>query len=147
MTVGAEASVPIKPMKIFIAATLAVGAIRFALSIAGLPNGTVKYASMTVISTAGAIYFALACQNWKQRLKAAYLLVLPYMTVEVAALGYSWATGAETIFHAPEYSLGTSLRVHFFGHLIGGLSWEPLTVFILMQIVAFFKPRKAGAAS
>ena len=134
-------------MKIFIAAILAVGAIRFTLSMAGAPNGIVRYASMTVIIFAGAVYFAIACETWRQRLKAAYLLILPYMTVEVAALGYGWATGVETIFHAHEYSFGTSLPVHFFGHLIGGVSWEPLFLFVLMQIVAFFKPRKAGAAS
>ena len=121
--------------KLLITAIAAVGAIRFALTVAGLPDSVVKYASMTAIIAAGAIYFAVTSLTWRSRLKAAYLLILPYVVVEACALGYELATGRHTIFHAPQYSFKSPLKVHFIGHLIGGLTWEPLSLFLLMEII------------
>jgi hypothetical protein len=121
-------------MKAFIAAIFAMGVIRFVLTVSGVPDGIVKYFSMTVIWFAGALYFALNTDTHKERLRAAYLLTLPYMIIEVAALGYTWASGQQTIFHANEYSLGTTIGQHTLGHLVGGLTWEPLFVFLVMEI-------------
>jgi hypothetical protein len=119
----------------FILAIFAMGILRFILTIAGLPDSTVKFFSMTVIIMLGTVYFAFTTTTHKERLKAAYWLILPYMIVEVAALGYTWATSRHTIFHAQEYSFGSSLPVHFLGHLIGGLTWEPLSVFLVMELI------------
>ena len=124
-----------KVMKGFIAAIVAAGVIRFVLSVAGLPNSSVKYVSMTVVILAGAVYFAITTPTHRGRLKAAYLLILPYLVVEVLALAYTWITGHGTIFHTPEYSFGYGIAAHTLGHLIGGLTWEPLTLFILMEVV------------
>jgi hypothetical protein len=122
-------------MKWFIAAIFVMGVIRFVLTVSGLPDSIVKYFSMTVISIAGTLYFALATDTHRERLKASYLLILPYMIVEVAALGYTWASGRQTIFHSKEYSFGTPIYAHTLGHLVGGLTWEPLSVFLVMEIV------------
>jgi hypothetical protein len=122
-------------MNFFIPAILAVGFLRFALSIAGLPNSLVKYCSMTALIAAGTIYFAVTRTVRKDRLKAAYLLILPYMIVEVSVLSYTWATGRQTIFHTPEYSFGTGIAMHTLGHLAGGITWEPLITFLLMEII------------
>src|SRR5262249_50693249 len=124
-------------MKLFIAAIVVMGVIRFALTMAGLPNDVVKFASMTVIMMAGMLYFAVVLPTHKERLKAAYWLVLPYMIIEVAALSYIWITGHQTIFHAQEYSFGVGIRAHTIGHFIGGLTWEPLSMFVVMEIVWF----------
>jgi hypothetical protein len=124
-----------KAMKGFIAVIAAVGVIRFILSVSGLPNSTVKYVSMSVVILAGAIYFALTTPTHKGRLKDAFLLILPYLVIEVLALGYTWATGHQTIFHAEEYSLGYGIAAHTLGHLVGGLTWEPLFLFLLMEII------------
>jgi hypothetical protein len=124
-------------MKLFMAAIVAMGMIRFALTMTGLPNSLVRFASMTVIIAVGLLYFAIVSPTHKERLKAAYLLILPYMIVEVAALGYTWISGHPTIFHAQEYSFGTDIKVHTIGHLVGGLTWEPLSIFLVMEIVWF----------
>src|SRR6516165_908845 len=93
-------------MKASIAVIAAMGLVRFLLDADGLPRGIVKYFSMTAVMIACSIYFAIAATTHKERLKAAYLLVMPYMAVEVIALSYTWTTGHPTIFHAAEYSLG-----------------------------------------
>jgi len=122
-------------MRAFMAATLLMGLVRFALTVAGLPDAFVKFFSMTVILLAGTVYFALRTETHKERLKAGYLLMFPYMVVEVAALGYTWATGRQTIFHSADYSFGTSIAVHTIGHFAGGLTWEPLSAFVVMEII------------
>jgi len=122
-------------LKLFMAAIAVMGVIRFVLTTAGLPNTAVKFASMTVIMIVGTLYFGVVSLTHKERIKAAYLLVFPYMIIEVAALGYTWATGQQTIFHAQEYSFGVGIREHTVGHLVGGLTWEPLILFVMMEIV------------
>jgi len=97
----------------------------------------VKYFSMTAIMIIGSVYFAVATATHKERLKDSYLLVMPYMAIEVLALGYTWMTGYQTIFHAKEYSMGSSIGQHTVGHFIGGLTWEPLSVFLVMEIIWF----------
>ena len=124
-----------KTMKVFIVAIAVMGVVRFILDASGLPKDVVKYFSMTAIMIIGSLYFAIATVTHKERLKASYLLIMPYMTVEVIALGYTWATGHQTIFHAAEYSMGTSIGVHTLGHLIGGFTWEPLIGFVAMELV------------
>ena len=128
-------------IKLFIAAILVVGMIRFALSVSGVPDTTVKYVSMTVVIAVGMVYFAVTCKTWKQRMKAAYLLILPYMVVEAFALGYTLVTRKPTIFHAPQYSFGTTPGLHFIGHVIGGVTWEPLSLFVVMQVIGFVASR------
>jgi hypothetical protein len=124
-----------RAMKGFIIAIAAMGIVRFVLTVSGLPNSTVKYFSMTAVMTVGMIYFAIATATHMGRLKAAYLLVLPYMIIEVLALGYTWASGRQTIFHASEYSFHSPIALHTIGHLVGGLTWEPLSIFLLMEII------------
>src|ERR1051326_6783219 len=124
-----------RTMKIFIAAIAGMGIVRFVLDRYGVPKETVKYFSMTAVMIIGSIYFAIATKTHKDRLKAAYLLVMPYMTVEVLALSYTWASGRQTIFHAHEYSFGTPLWLHTVGHFVGGLTWEPLFGFVVMEII------------
>jgi hypothetical protein len=122
-------------MRGFIAAILGVGLLRFVLTVAGLPNSTVKYVSMTAVILVGALVFAVTTKTHKDRLYASYFLILPYMVVEVLALGYTWLTGQQTIFHAEEYSLGFGIMQHTLGHLVGGLTWEPLTLFLFMEVI------------
>jgi hypothetical protein len=119
----------------FAAAIVLMGVIRFALTSAGLPDSTVKYFSMTAIIIAGIFYFALTTDTHKDRLKASYVLLIPYMVVEVSVLGYAWASGHPTIFHAKEYNLGTSLPAHTIGHFVGGLTWEPISAFLVMEFI------------
>jgi len=128
-------------MKTFIGAIAIMGIVRFALDRAGMPMDIVKYFSMTAIIVVGSVYFAIATATHKERLKDSYLLVMPYMAIEVLALGYTWMSGNQTIFHAKEYSMGSSIGQHTIGHFIGGLTWEPLSVFLVMEIIWFVYTR------
>src|SRR5678816_2076206 len=124
-----------RSMKAFMAAVFGMGVLRFALTVAGLPDSTVKYFSMSAVTALGVLYFAITTSTHRERLHAAFFLVIPYLIVEVAALGYTWATGQQTIFHSVDYSMGFSIAVHTLGHLVGGLTWEPLLLFLMMEVV------------
>jgi hypothetical protein len=117
----------------FMGAILATGIARFILTLGGLPNDLVKYASMTAVIATGALFFAIILRTHRERLYAAYLLILPYVIVEIAALGYTWASGRITIFQSPEYSLNYSADRHMIVHLLSGISVEPLVLFLVME--------------
>jgi hypothetical protein len=120
---------------LFPAAILVAGTIRFALTVLGVPNAIAKYSSMSAVILAGCIYFGMRAKFYREIAKYAYVLIVPYMLIVLVGIGYTWATGRDTIFHAPEYSFNSPVHVHFWGHLIGGLTWEPAALFILMAIV------------
>src|SRR5262249_14512389 len=122
-------------MRGFMLATVAMGVLRFVLIVSGIPDSVVKFFSMTAVIFAGILFFSVATQTHKERFIASYLLILPYMVVEVAVLGYTWISGRRTIFHSEEYSRGFPIAIHTVGHFIGGLTWEPWIVFLLMEIV------------
>jgi hypothetical protein len=127
--------IPKGPIAAFLQAILLVGLIRFILTVSGAPDEITKYASMSVVILLGCLYFGAASLSWKELLSVSYLLILPYMAVELLGIGYSWATGRTTIFHVPQYSFGMDVDVHFWGHLVGGLTWEPLSLFVVMLVV------------
>jgi hypothetical protein len=119
----------------FVGAIVLVGAIRLGLTLAGASNAATKFASMSAVIFVACIYFGKKPQSFRERVVVSYLLILPYMLVEVIGLGYTWASGRTTIFHAPEYSFGTSIDQHFWGHIVGGLTWEPVFLLLIMLIV------------
>jgi len=119
----------------FMGAILLVGLVRFGLTVSGAPDEITKYCSMTVVILAGCVYFGAASLSWKELAAVSYLLILPYIAVELGGIGYTWATGKTTIFHVPQYSFGMPVNVHFWVHLVAGLTWQPLAVFVVMLIV------------
>ncbi len=129
------------PLPLVVTAIIATGALRFALTVWGVSDDITKYASMTVIILGAALYYGLRAASYRELLRISYALLIPYMLVEIAAIGYTWSTGRRTIFHAPQYSFGTPIHLHFWGHAAGGLTWEPLSVFMLMAILRALRTR------
>ena len=119
--------------------------MRFGLSISGVDNSLTRYASMTVVIVIAILYFASRPSQRRERLVISYLLVAPYMLVETLSLGYTWRTGTTTIFHTPPYTFGVGLPVHFWGHIVGGITWEPLFVFLLISVFRKVSRRRQGA--
>jgi arylsulfatase A-like enzyme len=132
---GADVAVSTRAAVGFAAAVALMGALRFALTVGGARDGVTEWASMTAVTIVGCLYFGARRLPWRELVKASYVLIVPYMLVELAVLGYTWRTGRATIFHTPEHSFGMPVHLHFWGHLVGGLTWEPLTLFLIMLLV------------
>jgi hypothetical protein len=114
--------------------TVAAGAFRAVLTLTEVLDDLTRFASMTVVILAGRVFFARRGTEVRERLFISYALVIPYMLIEVPALGYTWWSGRTTIFHTPPYTLGTPIEIHFYGHLLDGLTWEPLVVFLMITL-------------
>lgn len=121
--------------RLFANAIFVAGLARFVLTVAGVSDALAKYASMSAVIFVGCLYFGVRAASFRELLRYAYVLILPYMLVELAGIGYTWATGRPTIFHTPEYSFNSPIHVHFWGHLVGGLTWEPAALFVIMAVV------------
>lgn len=121
----------------FAVAVLVVGALRFGLSLAGVPDRITTFSSMTVVIIVGALYFAIVCSRWSDRLLATYALFLPYTLVDVVALGYTWLTGNPTIFQRHEHAFGLTVGEHLSAMAVSGLTTLPLSTFVLMSGIAW----------
>jgi hypothetical protein len=120
----------------FVVLILGVGTARLILTLAGAEDESTRFASMTAVIVAGIVWFGSQPTGWRSRLWISYALIVPYMLVETVGLGLTWISGRQTIFHAPAYSMGTTIEIHFLGHLVGGLTWEPLIVFAILSVLA-----------
>lgn len=141
--------------KVVLAITAAVGLARLGLSLAGLPNGTVTFLSITVVSFAAAVYYGVTVYtsgfgSYKQLLPLAIFQAL--VAQATAVLGILLAiAGLQNIFAAPEYSGGPAANqwLHIAAHLTIGMIALPLVLWtvgsLTMLITKKLAPRPAIA--
>jgi hypothetical protein len=122
--------------KPFLGLILIVGIARLALSLAGVPNSTVKWISINAVGWIGIMYYSVRVHtsgfgSYKQLLPICFLQMVAAQVVIVPAIILAIFTGADNIYSAPEYSFGgdgkTWLHVAahlFIGTTVGSLmSW------------------------
>jgi hypothetical protein len=110
----------------FLILVLAVGVARVILSLAGVPNTTVKFLSMTVLLLLGLIYYSVRVHttgfgSYKQLLPVLALPVILTNLIVVAGIVTSIATGKDNIYSAPEFSPGKmegNTWGHAFSHVV-----------------------------
>ena len=94
--------------KVWLALIAAVGLARLGLSLAGLPDSTVTFLSMTVVGWAAIIYYGVAVHtrafgSYKQVLPLVFFQVLLVQAIAVFGILLAIA-GLPNIYAAPEYS-------------------------------------------
>lgn len=109
----------------FLILTLVVGLARLGLSLAGVPNATVKFVSLTVLMLLGLIYYSVRVHtsgfgSYKQLLPVLALPVILANLIIIAAIVLAIETGKDNIFSAPEYSGGADGKTwgHVAAHLL-----------------------------
>lgn len=137
--------------KIVLAAVAIIGVLRLVLSLAGVPDATVKWISMTVVVLLGALYLGVQVSRSGF---GTYRHLLPMMVLQsavangIAALGILVAilTGRSNIFTAPEYSPGGAgaTWLHFGAHIVLGLTVIALFLWALASL-AMLVAKKLGA--
>jgi hypothetical protein len=144
--------------RIILALILVVGLARLVLSLAGVPNDTVKWLSTTAVGVAGIFYYAIRVHtsgfgSYKQLLP---LLVNQHVVAHgITIIGIIWAiaTGQSNIFSAPEYSGGQegSNWIHVVAHVGVGMIGFSLVGWLLgsgiMWVTKKVAPRGEGAAA
>jgi len=105
---GKRLSEYIRFQKVWLALIAAVGLARLGLSLAGLPDSTVTFLSMTVVGWVAIIYYGVAVHT---RAFGSYRQILPLVFFQmllvqaIAVFGILLAIGGlPNIYAAPEYS-------------------------------------------
>src|SRR5437764_14375728 len=89
----------------FVTAILLVGVLRFGLTLSGVPDRVTTFFSISVVIAVGALYFGVTCREWRDRMLAAYVLIVPYTLIAVPPLGYLWITAQSTLFQRQQHSM------------------------------------------
>ena len=153
---GKKLSEYIAFQKVILIVVAVVGILRLVLSLAGVPDATTKWLSMTVVSLAAVIYFGITVHT---KGFGSYRQLLPLMVIQgvaanlIAIVGIviSAVTGTPNIFTANEYGGTANPAFHIGGHVVGGMIVGPLIAWavasLVMLITKKVKPTPSRAAA
>ena len=101
--------------KVFLAAIVVVFLVRLALSLAGTPNATTKWVSVTVVLLLGTLYYGVAVHtrgfgSYKQLYPLGLFQSFLGEALVALAIVLGIVTGQDNIYTAPEYSGGATAR-------------------------------------
>ncbi|HKS96233.1 MAG TPA: hypothetical protein VJV74_08870 [Terriglobia bacterium] len=137
--------------KAFLILILVVGLGRFGLSLAGVPNSTTKFLSLTVVFLLGMIYYAVRVHtsgfgSYKQLLPVLYLVVILGNCIIIAGIVLAILTGKNNIFSAPEFSGGVDGKrwSHVGGHVIA-TALLPLVLWLLGSLIMLVTKKITGS--
>jgi hypothetical protein len=151
---GKTLSEYVRFQKPFLILILAVGLARLALSLAGVPNSTVRWLSMTIVLLAGVIYAGIKAP----RAGFGYRQLLPIVVLQAALLNgitivgilIAIATGNDNVFTSPEFSPpGDEGRgaFHVFGHVLFGTGIGSLISWGIASLVMWVAKKTTRSAS
>jgi hypothetical protein len=122
--------------KIILILIVVVGVARLGLSLAGVPNSTARWLSITAVMALGMLYCAIRVHtsgfgSYRQLLPLLFIQALLAHLIVIAGILIAMYTGRDNIFSAPEYSGGGDGKnwLHVLAHLVLGgvltpvLSW------------------------
>ena len=103
-------------------AILAVGVVRLVLSLAGVPNGTVKLFSVNAVQFVGAIWVSVTAAasgfgTYRHLLPLIFIQSALAQAIVIFGIGLSALTGRVNIYAAPEYSNLPNYLPHALGHV------------------------------
>jgi hypothetical protein len=138
--------------KVWLALIAVVGLARLGLSLAGLPDSTVMWLSMTVVGWAAVFYYGVAVHtkgfgSYKQLLPLMFFQVLLVQAIAVFGILLAIA-GQANIYAAPEYSGPPFARssnqwTHALAHLTIGMVAPVLLWWGVASLVLFVTKRVA----
>ena len=134
------------PVLIFVAV---VGLLRLVLSLAGLPNATVKWVSVSVAGLIGVIYYGIRVHTegfggFRHLLPLVLIQNVVTQALIISAIALAIVTGQDNIYTAPEYSVdirsGASgvegkTWIHAAGHAVFGLVVGSLMMWAIASLI------------
>jgi hypothetical protein len=140
--------------KLFLVAIVVVFALRLALSLAGTPNATARWVSVTAVLLLGALYYGVAVHTsgfGSYRQLYPLLLFQSLLGEGLVALGIVLAivTAQDNIYTAPEYSGGGDGKtwLHVGAHLVVGAVILPLVSWAIASLVLLVTKKVAPKAA
>jgi hypothetical protein len=127
-----------------------VGVAKLAMSLAGLPDETTKWLSITVLTIAGVIYYGVRVHtsgfgSYKQLLPLIFNQNVLAQGIIAAGIIIAMVTGRDNVFTAPEYSPSADGKtwLHVGAHLLLGTTVGTLLSWLVASIVMWVTRRVA----
>ncbi len=140
--------------KAFLAAIVVFFLVRLGMSLAGMPNATTKFVSVTVVLLIGTLYYGVAVHtrgfgSYKQLYPLGLFQSVFAEGLVALAIILGIVTGTDNIYTAPEYSGNTDGKtwVHVFGHAVVGSVVLPLMSWAISSLVLFVTKKVAPKAA
>jgi hypothetical protein len=150
MIFGRTLSDYLRFQRVVLGLILVVGLARLALSLAGLPNDTTKWLSITVVTLAGIFYYGVRVHtsgfgSYKQLLPLVFNQNVLAHAITVIGIVIGIVTGRDNVFTAPEYSGGGDGKtwLHAGAHVVLGMFVFSLIGWLLASIVMWVTKKVA----
>ena len=128
----------------FLLLIAAVGVARLVLSLAGVPNSSAKWVSITAVALIGLVYYSVRVYtsgfgSYRELLPVIWLQSFTAQLVIIAAIVLGILTQHDNIFTAPEYSGGGDGKTWFHAgaHLVLGTTVGPLVGWLVGCLIMF----------
>ena len=149
MIFGKPLSEYVRFERVFLILIVVVGLARLVASLAGMPNATVRFLSITVIGLVGIVYYGIRVHttgfgSYKQLLPLLVIQNVVTHTLIIAAIVLARLTHHVNIYSAPEYGGNASTRFHVLGHVLIGMVGFSLVGWLLASIVMWVTKRVSG---
>jgi hypothetical protein len=156
MIFGKSCSDYLRFQRVWLGLVLVVGLARLGLSLAGLPNSTTKWLSLTVLTLLGVFYYGVRVHtsgfgSYRQLLPLIFNQNALAQVIVIAGIVIGILTGHDNVFTAPEYSGGRDGKnwFHVLAHgvvilVLPLVGW--LVASLVMWVTKKVAPRPAAAA-
>jgi hypothetical protein len=144
----------IRFQKVILGLIVVVALARLALSLAGVPNSSAKWLSVSAVSLLGLLYYAVRVHT---RGFGSYRHLLPLLGIQnlttqlliVGAIALAIFTGQDNIYSAPEYSGGVDGKTwsHASAHLVLGTIVLTLIGWLVASGIMFVTKKVAPATT
>jgi hypothetical protein len=150
MIFGKRLSDYIRFQRVILGLILVVGLAKLAMTLAGMPNATTKWLSITVLGLVGLLYYGVRVHtagfgSYKQLLPLLFNQNVLANVIAITGIVIGIVTGRDNVFTAPEYSGGGDGKtwLHVGGHVLFGVFVATLLGWLIASIVMWVTKRVA----
>ena len=150
MIFGKTLSEYIRFQRVMLGLILAVGLAKMAMTLAGMPNSTTKWLSLTVLTLVGLVDYGVRVHasgfgSYKQMLPLIFNQSVLAQGIVIIGIVIGIVTGHDNVFTAPEYSGGGDGKtwLHVGAHVAFGMIVGTLLGWLVASIVMWVTKRVA----
>ena len=140
----------IRFQRVMLGLILAVGLAKMAMTLAGMPNSTTKWLSLTVLTLVGLVDYGVRVHtsgfgSYKQMLPLIFNQNVLAQGIVIIGIVIGIVTGHDNVFTAPEYSGGGDGKtwLHVGAHVAFGMIVGTLLGWLIASIVMWVTKRVA----
>ena len=150
MIFGKRFSEYVRFQRVMLGLILVVGLAKLAMTLAGVPNSTTKWLSLTVLAIVGLFDYGIRVHtsgfgSYKQMLPLIFNQNVLAHGIVIVGIVIGIVTGHDNVFTAPEYSGGGDGKtwLHVGAHVVAGMLVATLLGWLIASIVMWVTKRVA----